>query len=358
MPELNGMSSSDEILTGVLKRVSRAFYLSMRILPDGVRQPISLGYLLARAADTVADTPDIEVNERLQRLQRLHSYVLNLEEENISRAQEACDWTEGVTSGENKLMQVFPQALKLTSQLEDADRRDVQQVVKTLIGGMILDLSSFPGRFTENAQLDRYTYMVAGCVGEFWSRIIARHTAALKDWDCEYWSRVGVRFGKALQLTNVLRDAVKDLENGRSYLPGLVREEWLDCAELNGCDYYDSAMANLNRTQQNDILGQWMQEALLHYRQAIAYTMSLPWHCWRLRLAVVWPIAIGLATLVKLSSRSEDWLRRGMRIKVERRWVYRMIALTAPLSLCSPLLRLWLDSWWRKAYAGSQKLRD
>ena len=345
------------MLTTVLKRVSRAFYLSMRVLPDGVRQPISLGYLLARAADTVADTPEIDVSERLRRLQRLQSYVLNLNEEHISAANEVCAWIEGVTPGENSLMQTFPQVLRLTSELAEDDRRDVQQVVNTLISGMVFDLSSFPGRFTEIEQLDRYTYLVAGCVGEFWSKITFRHTFALKDWNCDYWSQVGVRFGKALQLTNVLRDTVKDLENGRSYLPGLIREGWLDYVEAQGCDYYDGAMAYLNISQKNDILGQWMQTALEHYRQAAAYTLSLPWHCWRLRLAVIWPIAIGLATLAKLCSCSDDWLKRGRRIKVERRWVYRMLALTIPLSLCNPALRWWLNSWWRRAYAGSQRLR-
>ncbi|MBQ7567378.1 squalene/phytoene synthase family protein [bacterium] len=350
------MASQNGILTSVLKRVSRAFYLSMRILPDGVRQPISLGYLLARAADTVADTPNIEAAERLRRLQRLQVYIRNLDAEHFLMAQEACAWTEGVTPGEAKLMQVFPQALELTAQLDAEDRGDVQQVVTTLISGMVLDLSFFPGRFTENVQLDRYTYLVAGCVGEFWSRIIARHTPALHGWDCEHWSQIGVRFGKALQLTNVLRDAVKDLENGRSYIPGLVREPWPDCAGQQGSDYYEAAMANLNRTQTNDILGQWIETALEHYCCAIAYTLSLPWHCWRLRLAVIWPIAIGLATLAKLCDCSEDWLKRGRRIKVERRWVYRMIALTVPLSLYTQGLQRWLESWWHRADAGSHRL--
>ncbi|MDO5296495.1 MAG: squalene/phytoene synthase family protein [bacterium] len=352
------MSEQNDLLTTVLKRVSRAFYLSMRILPDGVRQPISIGYLLARAADTVADTPGMAIAERLQRLQRLQGYVQKLSYECMRQSEEVCTWGEGATDGEAKLLRVFPETLQMTAQLQADDRRDVQQVVTTLISGMVEDLSCFPGRFTDNAQLDRYTYLVAGCVGEFWSKIIARHTLALKRWDCAYWSQAGIRFGKALQLTNVLRDAVKDLENGRSYIPGLVREGWLDEVQASEGDYYSCALANLNCTQQNDILGQWMQTALAHYRQAIAYTLSLPWHCWRLRLAVIWPIAIGLATLAKLSSCSADWLKRGKRIKVTRRWVYRMIALTVPLSLCSPALRWWLESWWRSAYAGSQKLRD
>ena len=41
----------------VLRSVSRSFYLSLRVLPKPLRDPLSLAYLLARATDTIADTP-------------------------------------------------------------------------------------------------------------------------------------------------------------------------------------------------------------------------------------------------------------------------------------------------------------
>ena len=42
----------------MLRSVSRSFYLSLRILPAALREPLSLAYLLARATDTIADTPE------------------------------------------------------------------------------------------------------------------------------------------------------------------------------------------------------------------------------------------------------------------------------------------------------------
>lgn len=56
------------ILGELLKSVSRAFYLSLRVLPAGLREPIGLAYLLARAADTVADTRLLPPDERLRHL--------------------------------------------------------------------------------------------------------------------------------------------------------------------------------------------------------------------------------------------------------------------------------------------------
>ncbi|SVB50912.1 uncharacterized protein METZ01_LOCUS203766, partial [marine metagenome] len=48
-------SSRDRLLKDVLEGVSRSFYLTIRVLPKNLREPIGLAYLLARTADTIAD---------------------------------------------------------------------------------------------------------------------------------------------------------------------------------------------------------------------------------------------------------------------------------------------------------------
>src|ERR1700722_1993912 len=63
------------LLGPLLKGVSRSFYLTLRILPSGMRDPIGLGYLLARAADTIADTSLIPPAHRLDLLLSLRSQV-------------------------------------------------------------------------------------------------------------------------------------------------------------------------------------------------------------------------------------------------------------------------------------------
>src|SRR6266478_2830570 len=74
------MSESDESAAAasgstlrrtILSRVSRSFYLSIRLLPKKLRDPVSLGYLLARASDTIADTADIPVQVRIEKLRQL-----------------------------------------------------------------------------------------------------------------------------------------------------------------------------------------------------------------------------------------------------------------------------------------------
>ncbi|HEV2045308.1 MAG TPA: squalene/phytoene synthase family protein, partial [Chthoniobacterales bacterium] len=55
----------------ILRSVSRTFYLSVRISPKRLREPVALAYLLARASDTVADTTDLPAELRAEKLRVL-----------------------------------------------------------------------------------------------------------------------------------------------------------------------------------------------------------------------------------------------------------------------------------------------
>ena len=63
-------------LTGeLLRSVSRSFYISIRLLPRRLREPVGLAYLLARATDTVADTADVDALVRSETLMDLRSLI-------------------------------------------------------------------------------------------------------------------------------------------------------------------------------------------------------------------------------------------------------------------------------------------
>src|ERR1041385_7652516 len=63
------------LLTDLLKQVSRSFYLTMRVLPAAIRSQIGVAYLLARATDTIADTPIVPLADRLQSLGALRERI-------------------------------------------------------------------------------------------------------------------------------------------------------------------------------------------------------------------------------------------------------------------------------------------
>jgi len=60
-----------------------------------------------------------------------------------------------------------------------------------------------------------------GCVGEFWTRICRAHLFPTAVLDDAFLLSNGVRFGKGLQLVNILRDLPVDLRHGRCYLPSV-----------------------------------------------------------------------------------------------------------------------------------------
>src|SRR5207249_163739 len=104
----------------------------------------------------------------------------------------------------------------------------------------------------------------------------------------------GVRFGKALQLTHVLRDVPGDLAHGRCYLP--ARE--LAALGLGPRDLLAPTGAGRARPLYRRLLGL----ALEHYDVAWSYTLAIPKLEWRMRLACAWPLLIGLATLAELAA--------------------------------------------------------
>ena len=65
----------EELLSGLLRDVSRSFYLTLRVLPGKVRAPIGLAYLLARTTDTIADTELVAPEQRLEALQALRERI-------------------------------------------------------------------------------------------------------------------------------------------------------------------------------------------------------------------------------------------------------------------------------------------
>ena len=334
-------------LLPLLRRVSRAFYLSIRVLPERVRQPVGLAYLLARMADTIADTTAVSPEHRLRYL---------LEFRRLLRAGPRTDLPLDLirsvvesqpTGAERDLLSSVPAALKALRSLEIQDRDLVTAIVSRLTEGMEFDLTRFPSEQTglpeqteavrsldSARELDRYTYLVAGCVGEFWTRVIVAHTPSLANWDIDHMTTLGIAFGKALQMTNVLRDVPVDLRAGRCYLP----REWLDELGLSAQDLLDPDNSCIARP----VLVRGVELALEHFDAAERYVTLLPRRGVRLRLAAMWPLLMGLGTLYELA-RNPDWLNPGSRSRVTRLWVYRMIAFSVLVGQSNRAV-----SWWAR----------
>jgi len=328
------------MLTDVLKAVSRSFYLTLKVLPKGMDEPVAIAYLLARAADTIVDTEIVaaEQRERLLRLFRrqLQGEVVRADLRQIEQQLGA----HQAHPGERVLLSSLDRVFALYLQLDQPDRLRVAKVVLTLTDGMVMDLQSFPAQaqqeiacLTDDQVLDRYIYLVAGCVGEFWTEMGVAHVPGLAGWDLARFSSRGIHLGKALQLTNVLRDVPDDLRIGRCYLPS------------NDLALYQLTLQQLLdphiSAQARPLLVKWLNVALSHYEQAEAYLYGIPRRSWRSRLAAMWPLLLGLATLQELAQ-NPRWLDPACRSKISRGRVYRILLYSIPCCLSNRLLRGWI----------------
>ena len=165
--------------TKILRSVSRSFYLSIRFLPALLREPIALAYLLARTSDTVADTSRIPLTVRIETLKLLSDAIQGAASRDVVAELTASFISLQENRSERQLLEALPDCLLWLSRMEHANRNDIRIVLGQITRGQMLDLERFGEpevrALGTAADLDEYTYLVAGCVGEFWTRLCFRH---------------------------------------------------------------------------------------------------------------------------------------------------------------------------------------
>lgn len=313
------------LLHDVLKQVSRSFYLTLAVLPGCVAKQVGLAYLFARAADTIADAGRVDRTTRAELLRRLKLQFVQetCSHEDIKAIQAMAPQQEH--PGERTLLEHLDRCFHVYESLTPDDQVEIRHVLPILISGMEMDLDRFPGAseadlaaLSSLEDLDDYTYRIAGCVGEFWTNIIYAHLPRIRrSWDREAKIRTGIRFGKGLQLTNILKDLSTDLRRGRCYIP----RELLAPAGLEPRDLLDARAMPVF----SPILHTLVQTALAHLDQGWLYATSIPRRDLRLRLACMWPVLIALKTLHLLTT-CDNLLDPARKLKISRYEVYRIIA--------------------------------
>ncbi|MEO6845759.1 MAG: squalene/phytoene synthase family protein [Chthoniobacterales bacterium] len=195
----------------LVRSVSRSFYLSLKFLPNEVRDTVALTYLLARASDTLADIPAASVNFRLKALQE---YTQGRWEEVWESEFNGAK----LKAGERLLLASIPILLERIQNHPDGDI--IRETLDEIISGQILDIERFSleGRKALSPEeLEDYTYRVAGCVGRFWTRICFRKISNVARLSEAAMIKLGIEYGKGLQLVNILRDRNEDVSQGREY---------------------------------------------------------------------------------------------------------------------------------------------
>ncbi|MEM7425029.1 MAG: presqualene diphosphate synthase HpnD [Pseudomonadota bacterium] len=175
-----------KLIAGQVKKASTSFYWAMRLLPRARREAIFAVYAFCREVDDIADDDDISLEERQKGL---------------------AFWREEV----DRLYRGNPdhhvaRALVRGTAIYELQKSDFVAV----IDGMEMDLVTAI-RAPHREVFDVYCDRVACAVGRLCVHIFGEpgekgHVLA----DAQ---------GRALQITNILRDVQEDAERGRLYLP-------------------------------------------------------------------------------------------------------------------------------------------
>ncbi len=333
-------------LNDLLKATSRSFYLTLRVLPARVRPQIGLAYLLARTTDTIADTEIVPLAQRLDALQKMRARLLGQSSAPLNFGELARQ--QGLPA-ERSLLEQVEAGLAQLQMLPAADLKLVRAVLSTITDGQEMDLHRF-GRpavsgsagqtiiaLETAAELDDYTYRVAGCVGEFWTKICRAHLFPAAKLDERQFLADGIRFGKGLQLVNILRDLPADLKNGRCYLPVQRLEEARLLPEV--------LLSPANEKKFLPLYHEYLDKASAHLAAGWRYTNTLPFGQFRVRLACAWPVLIGGRTIERL--RAANVIELQQRVKIshgERNRILWRSLLACPV----PFL-------WRKLYSPAAK---
>jgi farnesyl-diphosphate farnesyltransferase len=317
----NAKVNERKIADELLRSTARSFYLTLHALPSSIRWPMSLGYLLARTTDTVADVVDLPASVRLSAL-ALMLEVINSgsDSEKISQLEKTF-FPLKLNSPEYMLLTHFNQFIKWLYELDETVRKEVIWVLNEIVKGQQFDVEKF-GRdqkeitcVTTIKELDNYIYSVAGSVGEFWTKLCLQNIANYSNKTPKELYPLAISFGKGLQLVNILRDIPQDLTNRRCYLPQeQLQQSGLDPHDLTG---------EIHRF--DPIVNYWWEKALGYLQEGWEYMLSLNHR--RIRGALALPLLLGFATLRLLQDKT--YLSNPQPVKVSHRQVKRLMLIAA-----------------------------
>ena len=305
-------------LDSILEGTSRSFYLSLKELPREIRKQVSLLYMLARTSDTIADSEGGEPEDLLQALESYNEFTQGNSEE-APDLEELSEFQSNISEG--LLLKNVGKVVSNISQFSESDQESIRNCLGIIIGGQILDLKRFSSgvngipSIEENDELDDYAYRVAGSVGEFWTQMSLDHLFKIKEENEAEIFENGVRFGKALQMINILRDIPADLELGRCYIP----RRSLDEHGMSPSDLLDSSKMESFRPLYNEYLDLTDQ----HLDSAVQYIEMLPHSQFRLRGSCMLPVIIGKKTVSLL--RGRNVLDPEKKVKISRSEVKEVV---------------------------------
>ncbi|MNI21458.1 Squalene/phytoene synthase [compost metagenome] len=188
----------------MLKKTSRTFYIPITYLDPGIKEAVTSAYLCMRAIDEIEDHEEISEKLKSELLFGIHETF---------QSPNMIEETQKLLAPHQAILPAVTMQIDEWALLCPASGAPI---VNKYISKMALQMSEWVQNgwhiHTEE-DLDRYTYSVAGMVGEMLSELWLWHDGTQSD------LTKAVAFGRGLQAVNILRNRTEDLKRGVDFYP-------------------------------------------------------------------------------------------------------------------------------------------
>ena len=293
---IDGLDDRDFCYTALTK-VSRSFAVVIQQLPEDLKDPVCVFYLILRGLDSIEDDMDFAQEPKLLLLRSFYEKC------------EINNWNiEGVGDSEDYrvLLKHFEKVIGLYLSLKPSYRKVISDITKRMGNGMA-DFAEKKVYSLDDYNL--YCHYVAGLVGIGLSGLFSASTLEAPMLETE--ERLSNSMGLFLQKTNIIRDYHEDLHSGRIFWPGEVWDKYSsEIGDFEKAPTQASSMACLNHL---------VLDAMQHVEDSLEY-MSMLHNKQIFRFCAI-PQVMAIATLAKVFNNSKVFtsnvkIRKGLGAKL------------------------------------------
>lgn len=294
-----------------LPGVSRTFALGIELLREPLRDEVGIAYLVCRVLDTVEDTVTLPADDRANLLDRAATDLTDPD-----RAPACADDIErlfadpGLAGADHDLARSAGRVVRALHRLRPGAvvamrtsvaemGRGMAETVRRERDGTVLQLDTF-------GDLERYCYYVAGTVGHLLTNLFVLDRAGIDPGRERALRERAVSFGLGLQVTNIIKNVVDDIERGVAYLPRTLFER--AGVEL------DTLVRDPDDPRGRAVVAGLVEHALGWLDDALDYTLALPRTETDLRLFCGLPLAFAVRTLAQAMRGREVFRESALKI--------------------------------------------
>jgi len=313
-----GAESDWDFSVRMLEAVSRTFSRPIMLLPPGLREAVTCGYLLCRIADTIEDQPGVPVTVRDLLFER---YLALLEHNARPESFAEAASVLAADDAETELARNAPRVWRVLATLPESQQLLLKCWTSEMTRGMNLYARRSPGDDGIRAlmtigDLERYCYFVAGTVGHLLTDLFLIEFKALTPERATTLRGHAEGFGVGLQLVNIIKDITDDITRGWTFVP----RQLLAVHGLAPGDLADAQRMG----QAPGVLDPLFRMARERLDEALRYTLAVPPQATQVRLFCLLPLWMAVRTLVHAEGNANVH-RPGAPVKISRGEVEALI---------------------------------